>query len=417
MCNNALKILISTAVFDTGGLGTYLENIAKGLNRRGWQIYFIITNGKGALFDNLSRTYRCYDLSSIPLSRKKIFFTADLVEKISPTIILLNHCSLMHYTLPLISNNIKPVAVLHSDDRRFFEVATRFNRRIFRWIAPSQKLVDQCKKYVSQTQYSNIRLIPHGVDSKFFYPCKDRDINKQQAIKKIAFVASLGIHKGADILPDIMQLIAGEYPNVHLYVIGDGYLHSSLENRFRELGLTDKCTFTGSVSHKVVAQYLQQSDIFLSPTNIEGFGLSIVEAMLSGAVPVVSRINGITDGIVDDGVTGFLTKTGDIRGFAEAIVRLLNNPEQLRAMSESSRSIAVNKYSQEKMLNSYEELFLEEDKREQIQCSGPLDWLKETSCEIIRRYTDGHLPFRYVFQLTKKYSMGILFEAFSKNKK
>ena len=86
----------------------------------------------------MKKSVECHALSEQLLSRKKIFKAAELVNSISADILMMNNCSLMHYALPLIKTITKPVAVLHSDDKRFYRTASLCEKRIFWWIAPTR---------------------------------------------------------------------------------------------------------------------------------------------------------------------------------------------------------------------------------------------------------------------------------------
>ncbi len=344
----------------------------------------------------MNKSVTCHDLSGVSLSRKKVFAAAGLLNKISPDILQLNHTSLLHYALPLLSSSIKPVVVLHSDDARFYRIATLFSRRIFRWIAPTSGLAKSCERYLPSGMRCRIRIIPHGVSKDIF--CKDNQ-NVNLNDRKIIFIGYLGETKGADLLPDIMQLVLNSCPDTKMILIGEGPLRLHLEQRFRKEGLLHKCELSGSVSQDAVARRLRESCICLLPTRLEGFGLTIVEAMLSRVVPVVSRLRGITDDIIDDGKTGVLVTPGDMKGYAESIIHLLKNPEKLRSMSRAARVAAEEKYSMARMLDAYESLFGEEDDRELTPCRGTLGWLRETIGEVTKRDIDGRLPLKHLCRL------------------
>lgn len=379
------KIVISAPTVCTGGLGSYLVTLARGLTANGWSVHLLATNYRGDLHEKLKESVTCHDLSGIPLSRKKVIAVANLLNKIAPEILLLNHVPLVHYALPLLRSDIKTVAVLHSDDPRFYRIATLFDGRIFRWVAPTPGLADHCAHYLSPALFERMRVIPHGVRQDVF--CLDSK-DRQPAHRKISFVGFLGETKGADLLPDIMLQVLGSCPDVRLSVIGDGPLRLRLEQRFQEYGLLDRCEFVGAVSQDTVAYHLRESDIFLLPTKLEGFGLTIVEAMLSGAVPVVSRLRGITDFIVDGNVTGLLVEPGDVAGFSSAIIRLVKDPARLQSMSGTAREAAIVKYSAGQMLDAYEALFAEDDDRGEISCRGTFGWGIETLGEVISRGMD-----------------------------
>jgi glycosyltransferase involved in cell wall biosynthesis len=379
------KIVIAATEIGTGGLGSYLMTVGKGLTSRGHDIHLVATNVRGDLFDQMKAFVPCYDLTTIPLSAKKVFAAADIVNHISPDILLMNNCSLLHYALPLVRTETKPVVVLHSDDARFYKVAVSFGGRIFRWIAPTEGVADTCKAYLTFKQRQRVQRIPHGVQNRMFYP--DGQIEEKRA-GNICFVGYIAENKGADLLPAIFMKVLAEYQDARLTVIGHGPLEQYLKERFAENGILGKCIFTGLISCEEVAAALRTCSVLLLPTRIEGFGLSIVEAMMSGLVPVISRLTGVTDEIIHDGTTGMLVNPNDTDGFATAIIELLRNPERLKAMSASARTIAIQRYPAEKMLDRYEALFAEDDDRGRISSRGTFGWFNETVGEVLRRGVD-----------------------------
>jgi glycosyltransferase involved in cell wall biosynthesis len=378
------SILICNESISAGGVGTYTLNLSKSLKERGWKIHFLLTNVAGEYYNDM-KLVSChyYDMSPMSLSFKKLRAVADIVDKINPDILLLNHCSLIHYALPLISPKIKPVAVLHNDVPLFYKVATLFSQRIFRWIAPSHALATNCVHYISDEQSKRIRVIQHGINIKFFNP-NNKDFSRR--LKRISFIGHIGENKGADYLPEIFGLVVKRFPEVDIQIVGNGYMQAFLENQFAEKGIN--VTFVGYVRSERVAKILQETDILLLPSRVEGFGLIIVEAMLCGTVPVVSRLMGITDDIVEDGVTGTLVESGNVEGFANAIASLIENPEKLISMSKTAREAAVHRYSAERMLDAYEALFAEGDDRERMPRQRTFGWIAETIGEKVRNGID-----------------------------
>jgi glycosyltransferase involved in cell wall biosynthesis len=312
---------------------------------------------------------------------RKVIAASNLVNSIAPDILLLNHCALIHYALPLIRTVTRPVAVLHSDDKRFYKTASLFEKRIFRWIAPTRGVAERCKTYLQKEQRERVRIIPHGIDNKLFTVNK----NKRRTISgNICFVGFIAENKGADLLPDIFNRVSKAYKNAHLTIVGYGPLEQTLKRRCEANGIIHKCIFTGAVNREKVAAILRDSDILLLPTRIEGFGLSIAEAMMSGAVPIVSRIKGVTDDIVSDGITGLLIEPDDTKGFADAIAGLLKNPEKLISMSKAARETAMDRYSAATMLDAYEKLFAEDDDKMAMPRRGTFGWIAETIGEKVK---------------------------------
>ncbi len=396
------SILICNESITSGGLGTYTLTLADGLRERGWLIHFLVTNGPNEYYSDMKKiAFRCHDLSSLPLSYKKLKVAAGIVNATAPDILLLNHCSLLHHSLPYISTKIKPVSILHNDIQGIYNVARRYYKRIFRWIAPSQALAKHFRPYVDKNIQNRIKVIQHGVNADLF------SLNGRDAILKsprISFVGNLDMNKGSDMLPLILEHVTQRFPNVEITITGKGPLRSLLEKRLSEKNI--KAAFTGYITAAQVAKILNDTEILLLPSRVEGFGLIIVEAMLCGAVPVVSRLPGITDDIIEDGVTGTLVQSGDVEGFADAVVSLLKNPERLVLMSEAAREYAVHRYPAERMLDAYEALFNEDDDRERMLLRGTMGWIMEMISEVIRKGVDRQWLFNRAKEIWKQAQCG-----------
>ena len=97
----------------------------------------------------------------------------------------------------------------------------------------------------------------------------------------------------------------------------------------------------------------KSANLFLFPSKFDTFPLVILEAMSYG-IPVISTdIGGIAD-IVQDGVTGYLTRVGDVDEMTNSITKLIENPELLEMFSNSSMNLYKEKFS----LIAFRERFL-----------------------------------------------------------
>lgn len=375
------RLVVGVAAIVSGGIGSYVLGLSAALASSGWEIHLLVTNEKGNLFDEARRGLIVHDISHLPLSAEKVRRATSMVNSIAPEILLLNHCPLLHYGLPLLTSRIRPIAVVHSDDRRYYVTATVFRKWIFRWVVPTSKLARRLPDYIDSSQRDRIRLIPHGVDMQRY--ARPRLLDQEKSV--ITFVGFVETNKGADLLPAILAIVAAAVPSVVLNIVGDGPLRVQLEDDFRRRGLLDRCVFMGQRRREDVASILMQSDLLIHPTRIEGFGLTIIEAMAAAAVPVVTCLDGVTDDIIEHGVHGVLVELNDIEGFAKNIIDLLLDSATRIRMARAATERVERKFSASAMICGYLEMFDEPDDRGGTE--GPVGRFRWTVEALLERFS------------------------------
>ena len=353
--------------------------MARALNSRGWMVHIIVSHAKGDLFDRDAGEYVCHDLSQGASIIGKILEISNFLNDLLPTILLLNHCAIGQYALPLLASTIKPVAIIHSDDPRYYSTARHFSHRVFRWVAPTLKVAQWSRHFMSHVG-DRICLIPHGIDDAIFYP-GNKDSSKGILI---SFAGYLDRNKGVDLLIPIFEAVTARFPDAVYAVIGEGPLREKLEHAANAGMIRNKCIFTGAISPVEVADIFRKSSIFILPTRIEGFGLAIAEAMMCGAVPVVTWLKDVTDQLVDNGSSGFLIEQDDVAGFVGAISMLLADDNLLHSMSETAADKGVRSFSLVRMIKEYERMFSEKDDRLNRKQRNRLGWLSELLPEMLR---------------------------------
>jgi colanic acid/amylovoran biosynthesis glycosyltransferase len=155
--------------------------------------------------------------------------------------------------------------------------------------------------------------------------------------KKAPYLTLLAFKKVLDVVPE-----------AHLVMVGGGVLLDVCRKIARSLHIEHAVEFSGPISHKEVANLMQQSRIFVqhslvpSSGDSEGTPVGIIEAGASGLPVVSTKHGGIVDAVID-GKTGFLVDEGDIDGMAENMCRLLSNKELAVEMGRRAREhIAMN---------------------------------------------------------------------------
>ena len=367
-------VLCVEGIDEVGGIARFVQTLAVGLHDKGWDVHILATNFRGTYFDTMDATVRCHDLSGMKLSVGKIERAAALINELDPSAILLNHCSLAQYTLPLLKPTVKPVAVVHSDDERFYDVAARCAHRVFRWVVPTRGMIGKCQECIPVEDRRRIEVIPHGIRGNIFYPGKSKET---RASKQIAFVGYLETNKGAHLIPEIFERVHAAFPGTHCTIVGEGPLREAIETQVRKKNLLAHCTFTGRLTQSGVADVLRGTDVFISPTEVESFGLAVGEAMLCGAVPVVTHLQGIFDELIEQGKTGVLVRERSAESFSAAVVSLLKDPDRLKRMSAMAVEQGMKVLSFSRMVDEYIRVFEEQDDRPSSPVRGRLGWYFE----------------------------------------
>jgi glycosyltransferase involved in cell wall biosynthesis len=141
---------------------------------------------------------------------------------------------------------------------------------------------------------------------------------------------------------------------VVVVVAGAGPFESAYREEIRSLGCEDIVRFLGF--RRDLSDVIAAADLVVLPSVAEAFGLVVTEALYLGTPIVATHVGGIPE-IVEDGVDGVLVPPADSKALADAVVRLLGDPERRRLMASAGRERVRDRFSFEKMMRAYEQLY------------------------------------------------------------
>lgn len=160
-------------------------------------------------------------------------------------------------------------------------------------------------------------------------------------ILTIGVVSRLEKIKGMDmVIPAFAEVIKHGH-KVKLLVVGDGSIKKEMEKQSAEFGLADYIEWKGRTEQIKLQECYDQIDILLMPSRSEGFGLTAIEGMARGCVPVVSDTGGLSE-VVQNNVSGLLHNSEDIYDLADKIVFLYKNRKRLDFLSKNAVERAKN---------------------------------------------------------------------------
>jgi glycosyltransferase involved in cell wall biosynthesis len=166
----------------------------------------------------------------------------------------------------------------------------------------------------------------------------------------IGTTARLEAQKGLDVLLRALPAV----PDVDVEIVGDGPERGALTLLAQEVGVADRVHFAGWSEN--VREWLARWDAFVLPSRFEGLPLAILDAMFA-ELPVVATDVGSSGEAVSHGQTGLLVPPDDPAALADALRRLLAEPELGRRFGRTARGIALERFAAPGAARRYEALY------------------------------------------------------------
>lgn len=166
-------------------------------------------------------------------------------------------------------------------------------------------------------------------------------------------VGRLSPEKGFATLIESAQQVAARRRGIGVVLIGDGPLLDSLQRQIAAAGLGDRFVLAGFRND--VDRLMPHADLFVQSSFTEGMPNVVLEAM-AASVPVVATSVGGTPEAVVDGQTGLLVPPGKPQALAEAMLKVLSDPEQLKQMGQAGRQRVMQMFTFQAQSEQYQRL-------------------------------------------------------------
>ncbi len=140
----------------------------------------------------------------------------------------------------------------------------------------------------------------------------------------LLIVSRLAPEKNIDLAIQALSLVREHFPGTGLLIVGSGPEEKRLKSLVKKMGLEGAVEFAGWQDD--LASFYKTANAFIQASFFEGYGLSLVEAGLSG-LPIISTPVGIANEF-QNGKELFLRELGDVQGFADAIIDLIENNQK-----------------------------------------------------------------------------------------
>ena len=314
-----------------------------------------------------------YDVGGISLKATgkisyltKIGKLRSIVKKLDPQIFHAHHASSFGFLSSYVDHPAKILSVWGYDVITF-PYRNFINRAIINRALNPATFITATSECLRQAvlalnpDRADIEVIPFGVDTDLF-----AGVDRKPSDRVVIGIAkSLKPKYGIDVLIRAFSILAGKYNNIYLKIAGKG--KSEYKKLTKDLNLEDRVEFLGFVEHSRLPSLFAQFDIFAMPSVLEdeSFGVAAVEASAT-CLPVVATAVGGVPEVVIDKVTGYLVEKKNENELAEAIEKLIVNPELRLEMGKAGRDFVIQKYIWKDnllaMKNLYEKILAERGK-------------------------------------------------------
>ncbi len=248
----------------------------------------------------------------------------------------------------------------------FTSTAQRHHTGFSRWLmARMDKVISTCKAAASYLSPPPSAIVPHGVDTRLYHPAENRE----------QLLASLGIpgkraigifgrvraQKGVDQFVRACIATLPEQPDVTAVVVGavaprhQAFL-DQLRQEVEDAGLEQRILFLGEQPFEKIPSLFRAMSVVAALSHNEGFGLTVLEAMSSGAA-VLATDAGAWKEVVREGVDGYVVPVGDQQGITRRLQQLLADPQQLAAMGEQGRQRVLEHYTVEREARQLHDIY------------------------------------------------------------
>lgn len=280
-----------------------------------------------------------YDLSGLGGRLRFSLATARrILKRNRPDLIYCGHVNLIPSAVPLAKKNRIPIVLAIYGIDVWTPAPWAVKRMIeacgLHVISISKTTNDRFLKWCD-VDPAHTSIVPNAIRLNDYLP---RPPNRELAIRyglenktvlmTLGRMASSERYKGFDEIIDVLPRLRSVVPNLCYLAAGDGPDKQRLQDKVSSLGLTDCVIFTGRIPDETKSDYYRLADLYVMPSQGEGFGFVILEALACGVPVVASRLDGTREAVLD-GKLGILVDPRDPDSIAQGIQEGLRRPREV----------------------------------------------------------------------------------------
>ena len=347
-----------------GGAEQMLVAMANQFIARSWHVHMVCLTKEGELAQKLHTDVHLHVLNKNPgadlrLPRR----LRALIQGINPTAVNSHLWTANLWTrLSLLRSGIPVVVTEHSRDtwkpahyKTLDRLLAKSTRKL---VAVSNDTADFYTQDIGIAQ-NLVCVINNGVDTQRYAAGDGAALRAQWAPNNETLIGTVGrmvSAKNHNRLLEMVDALKTRLDNFKVILVGDGELKPDIEAAVENKQLQDHVVLAGARSD--IPDVLSALDVFVLSSDREGHPLTALEAQAAGTPVVLTKAGGSADAIaIKDNQFGGILVEKDPLALADAVEKILSNPELLSSMSAFAQSYALAHFDMQHMVDQYEQLF------------------------------------------------------------
>lgn len=340
-----MKIAICIGQSSVGGVGTSTYILASGMRKAGHQADILATDWQfGPDYERARRDG--WPIEAICAGerwlRRRLEITLNRLTTYD--VVINNHSTETKLVLPALPAGTIRLSVIRSTNESVISEGKSHSPYLDALVAISpevQRLLKAANVECRTEMIANSVMVTPGRTPRLKMPLE------------LAYLGRLtNIDKNILILTDIALACKEMKLEFTLVVAGDGDDRNKLEAKIKDCGLINSIHLMGAISHDSVGEFMSKQQFGIFPSNYEGFGLTLVESMAVGCVPIASDIPSYR-WILGEDIDSLVVPGKDAKAYAERISILAADPERYRQIQVRLQKRQQENFSPEATVNGY----------------------------------------------------------------
>ncbi len=319
-----------------GGVQVHIGQLSRHLRERGHEVLVLAPGDQPGFRDDARIVGRPYpvhvngSVARLCFSRRSAQVIAKALDVFGPDVIHVHDpltpstsmLGVLLKTAPVVATFHSYFARDHFEGRVYTALAPLLRpvwRRVDRHLAVSAAARDSVCSRMNDDR--KVEIVPNGADVDVFANAVPATLPPG---RRLLFVGRLEPRKGFPVAVRAFAMLAAEFADLQLLVVGDGAERSVIDSLPAEI--RSRVQMLGKVSNEALPTYHRAADVFISPaTGSESFGIVLVEAMAAGLPIVASDIAGYRE-VARQGLEALLVAPSDPTALADGVRRVLRDP-------------------------------------------------------------------------------------------